>query len=271
MGVQMVEPISLNLVRFIGTGLLFLPFAGRISLSDLIKLIPVSLFFVSGNLICAYIALDYVSSNSFIILVQSAQPFTLVLAWFLFKERFGIYTTAGIIIALSGLIVVFGAPDILSAPFGAFMVLAAAFFWSAGSLAMKRTGHIKPAAFLSYSYLMSIPIALIATYMLEDHQVQSFIDADPLTIGFVLVYQIGLMGIMTFVWSDLMARYPAQYITPFLMLQPIVAIIGSYFMLGEELTREIIMGGIIVLFGIGIINFRRLTLFKKSEKTASAE
>jgi O-acetylserine/cysteine efflux transporter len=167
-------------------------------------------------------------------------------------------TAIGIGIALAGLIVVFGAPDVTSAPFGAFMVLAATFFWSAGSLAMKRTGHIKPAAFLAYAYLISIPVAGLATAMLEDNQVQHFIDADIYKISFVVVYQVILMGIMTFVWSGLISRYPAEYVTPFMMLQPLVAVVGSYFMLGETLTIEVLLGGFIALFGVGLINIRRL-------------
>lgn len=257
-GVLMVEPFSLNFVRFVGTAFLFLPFAERISFDDLKKIFPVSMLFVAGNLMFSYIAMSYITSNSFIMIVQLVQPFTLIMAWFFFKERFGLITCTGIILSLSGLAVVFGTPDIATSPMGAFFAIIAALCWSGGSIAMKRTGHLKPATFLAYAYLFSIPIAFLGTAIFEDNQIQHFIDANPYEIGFVIIYQVVLMGIMTFVWSGLIARNPAQYVTPFLMLQPIVAIIGSYFLLQETLTQEVLIGGLIVLAGVGIINMQKI-------------
>lgn len=258
LGVETVPPISLNTARFALTALLFMPFAGRISLDDLKKLAPVALFFVCGNLIFAYLALDRITGNSFVVMVQIGQPVTIIFAWLLFGERFGWKTMLGILIAFSGLVIVFGTPDIAAAPMGAVLTVAAAVSWALGSLAMKRTGHIRPGAFLAYSYLMGAPVALAATLAFEDNQLQAFRAADVATIAFILGYQVVLMGIMTFVWSGLMARHKAQYVTPFLMLQPVIAVIGTYFMLGETLTWHVAAGGATVLLGIGIIHWRRL-------------
>lgn len=258
LGVETVAPISLNTARFFLTAALFLPFAGRISWNDLKKLVPVSLFFVCGNLILAYLALDHITGNSFVIIIQISQPITILLAWLFFKEKFGLPTTVGIIIAFSGLLIVFGAPDVASAPIGAVLTILSAAAWALGSLAMKRTSHIRPAAFLGYSYLMGAPIALAATWLFEDNQIARFLEADPGVIAFVLAYQVILMGLMTFVWSGLIARHEAQYVTPFLMLQPIFAVIGGYFMLGEILTWHVALGGLTVLAGISIIHWRRI-------------
>ena len=60
-----------------------------------------------------------------------------------------------------------------------------------------------------------------------------------------------------------MARHQAQYVTPFLMLQPIVAVIGGYYLLGETLNWYVAAGGIAVLAGIGIINWRRFIRAKE--------
>ena len=263
LGVETVPPVSLNTVRFFLTALLFLPFAKKISVADLKKLIPVSLFFMCGNLILAYLALDRITGNSFVVIVQVAQPVTILLAWILHKERFGIMTVLGILIAFCGLVITFGAPDIKASPSGAILTILAGASWALGSLAMKKTAHIKPATFLSYTYLMAFPVALIATTVMEQDQIARFMSAPPLTIGFVLFYQVILMSLMTFVWSGLMARHQAQYVTPFLMLQPIIAVIGGYYLLGETLNWYVAAGGIAVLAGIGIINWRRFIRAKE--------
>ena len=267
LGVETVDPISLNVARFGLTALLFLPFARRISFDDFLKLIPVAVFFVCGNLIFAYLALDHITSNSFAVIGQIAQPITLILAYILFKERFGFLTALGIGISVSGLVIVFGAPDILAAPIGAVLTCLSALSWSIGSLSMKRTGHIAPTSFLAYAYLIGTPIAILASYLFEDGQIERFINADKGIVTFVLIYQVLLMGAMTFVWSGLMARNPAQFVTPFLMLQPIFAVIGSHFLLGETLNYNILWGGIIVLFGIGIINIRKIQKFRQKKES----
>jgi len=263
LGVMTIEPISLNAIRFSLTALLFLPFAQKISKQDIVKLFPVSLFFVCGNLIFAYLALTYITSNSFVIMVQIALPMTILIAYFFFNEKFGLPTTIGIIVSLMGLIVVFGAPDILASPLGAVLTCLAALSWSIGSMAMKRTGHIKPASFLAYAYLMGAPIAIICSALFDTNPIERIIEADKLILGFVLTYQVILMGFMTLVWSGLMVRNNAQYVTPFLMLQPIFSAILAYYMLGETLNKNLIGGGFLVLTGIGIVNYRMIVRKKK--------
>ena len=253
-------------MRYFLTALLFLPFAGKISQQDVIKLIPVSIFFVCGNLILAYLALTYITSNSFIIMVQVALPMTILLAYFFFDEKFGIPTTIGIIVSFLGLIIVFGAPDILASPLGAVLACLAALSWSIGSIAMKRTGHIKPASFLGYAYLMGIPVAVICSALFDTNPIERIINADKFILSFVLCYQVGLMGFMTLVWAGLMARNSAQYVTPFLMLQPIFGVILAYYMLGETLNNNLIWGGLLVLAGIGIVNYRMI-IRKKLKKS----
>jgi O-acetylserine/cysteine efflux transporter len=66
------------------------------------------------------------------------------------------------------------------------------------------------------------------------------------------------MGLMSVAWGRLMSRNPAQTITPFLMIQPIFAVIGGYFINGETLNMSVFAGGLVVLLGIGIINWRAL-------------
>ncbi len=258
LGVLTIEPLSLNFVRFFLTGLLFLPFAGKISREDLLRLVPVALFFCCMNLMFAHLALSHIDGNSFVVLIQVSQPMTLLLAWLLFKEKFGIYTAAGVAVSFGGLMITFGAPDIIEHPIGAVFALFAALGWSLGSIAMKKTGHIKPATFLAYSYLMASPIALAGTYLLEHNQVQRFMEADPYKLGFVVFYQVVMMGLMSVAWGRLMSRNPAQKVTPFLMIQPLFAVIGGYFINGETLNMSVIAGGMVVLAGIGIINWRTI-------------
>ena len=258
LGIEEIEPFLLNFIRFFLTAMGLICIAGKINLADIKKLIPVSLLFVCGNLMFAYIALDIITSNSFVIIIQIAQPITILCAYVLFGEKFGLYTVFGILVSFIGLIIIFGAPDIVQHPIGAFLAVLAALSWSLGSLAMKNTGHIPPVKFLCYSYLLASPIALGATLYFEEDHLNVIKTADSIILSFVVFYQVVIMGFMTFVWAGLMARNQAQLVTPFLMAQPIFAVIASYYLLGETLNKNIILGGTIIMIGIAVINFRKI-------------
>lgn len=271
LGVTLVPAVSLNVARFLGTALLFLPFAswpqGRAQWWALAR---VALFFNCGNLMFVYMALEYISSNSFIILIMIAVPFSIMLERVLLGTKFGIYTTVGIAISFCGLVLAFGAPDITSAPLGAILALAGAAFWAIGSFFMRDTADINLPTFLSMTSLMAVPVALAVTLIRESGQIAAYMSADKMQLGFVLAYQIGLMSFMMFIWKGLSSRNPAQYITPFLMLQPFVGIVGAHFMLGEELSAHTAMGGGLILLGLAVIHVRKLLKYRTGRRDAGA-
>ena len=191
MGVELVPAVSLNVARFLGTGLLFLPFASLPRGSQWRRLFKISMLFNCGNLILAYIALDYISSNSFIILIMVAVPVSILLDRVLLGRKFGLHTSLGIFICFMGLMVAFGAPDILQSPLGAFYAVVAAVFWSLGSFYMKETADINLPTFLSTTYLMAVPVAFVVSYFREEGQIEAFMSADRTMLLGVLVYQIG--------------------------------------------------------------------------------
>ncbi|GEM_PF-1700704 len=270
LGVTLVPAVSLNVARFLGTGLLFLPFARLPVGREWLALFKVAVFFNCGNLMFVYMALEQISSNSFIILIMIAVPFSILLEWAVLRTPFGAYTAAGILVSFCGLVLAFGAPDISSAPMGAAYALMGAAFWSIGSFFMKDTTSVNMPTFLSATSLMAVPIALAMTMIRETGQVEAFLKADPLQIGFVLVYQIGLMSFMMFVWKGLTTRNPAQFVMPFLMLQPFIGVVGAYFMLGEDLKPQTAAGGALILLGLSIIHIRKILKYRSAKKEAGA-
>ena len=263
LGVLEIGPFLLATIRFGLTALVFLPFANKPEKHEWRILFFVGLYFLVGNLGFAYLALDRVTANSFVVITQIGQPMTLILAWLLFKESFGIWTVLGIITSFTGIVFVFGAPDLSGNYIGIFFSICAAFFWSLGSVWMKHTGKVKPLTMLAYSNLMMFPVMLSLTILFEHGHMQTLENARLPVVTFVVSYQVLMMGLMMMVWAGLMNRNPAQLIAPFLMLQPLFAVVASYFLLGEILQPEVFWGGFIVLTGIGIINWRQIVRYKK--------
>ena len=61
-------------------------------------------------------------------------------------------------------------------------------------------------------------------------------------------------------WYHVMGRNPVHKVMPVMLLLPLTGLSTAILLLGEEPTRQVFIGGAIILFGIGMI------LFSKSKK-----
>jgi O-acetylserine/cysteine efflux transporter len=57
----------------------------------------------------------------------------------------------------------------------------------------------------------------------------------------------------TGIWYHLIARYPAALVSPFLLLVPVVAILGGILILGEELRSIQTVGGSLIVLGVAVV------------------
>ena len=56
------------------------------------------------------------------------------------------------------------------------------------------------------------------------------------------------------IWYQLLGKYPVNQVMPFLLLLPVTTVMGGVILLGEELTPQIAVGGILAITGVAIIN-----------------
>ena len=56
-------------------------------------------------------------------------------------------------------------------------------------------------------------------------------------------------------WYYVLSRYPVNKVMPVLLLLPLVGLITAIFLLGEEPPKQVFLGGIIIVFGVGMILF----------------
>ena len=54
-------------------------------------------------------------------------------------------------------------------------------------------------------------------------------------------------------WYYVLARYPVPMVMPFLLLLPVAAIFGAVTVLGEVPDPMVLAGGMVVIFGVGVV------------------
>lgn len=265
-GLQEVDPLVLGSVRYFLTALVFAPFIRRLDWSLLPYTFLAGVFFLGLNMAGSQMALDHINSNSFILIVMVSIPLAIILDWVLFRKAFGLYTCVGILIAFAGMVVLYGAPDVTQAPIGFFYACLAITGWVVGSFIMRKLGDVD---FGFFSVVTGVTAGILIgawSYMVEEAQLRQFMTANWLKLGPVIVYQVLVLGVMTFIWRGLMARNAAELVTPFLLLQvPWGALIG-FFALGEGIALQTWIGGFCIVSGVGLIQLRKLWQYKEQYK-----
>jgi len=178
------------------------------------------------------------------------------LQYFLFKERPGIKNILGIVIAFAGLFVLLGAPNLEGKLIGVLLLLLGAFFWSLGMVMAKpiskKIGGFAVTAWVS---LFSGPMLLLGAFIFDGNTINYFVSAD--SKGWLIVAYLSLImqPLAYGTWYHVMGRNPVHKVMPEMLLLPLTGLSTAIFLLGEEPTKQVFIGGTIILFGIGMILF----------------
>ena len=205
-----------------------------------------------------YMGLNSVDASSSILLVHTEVPFGVIIAYFLFKEKPGIRNILGIIIAFIGLFILLGAPNLEGKLIGVLLLIFGAFFWSLGMVMAKpiskKIGGFAVAAWVS---LFCGPMLLLGSFIFDGNTMNYFLSAD--YKGWLIVAYLALImqPLAYGTWYHVMGRNPVHKVMPVMLLLPLTGLSTAIFLLGEEPTKQVFVGGAIILFGIGLILFSK--------------
>jgi len=205
-----------------------------------------------------YTGLNSVDASSSILLVHTEVPFGVVIAYFLYKEIPSIKNIIGIIIAFVGLFILLGAPNLEGKLAGVLLLLFGAFAWSFGVVIAKPLSKkIGGFAVTAWVYLFSGPMLLLGSFIFDGNTINYFLSAD--LEGWLIVGFLGIImqPLAYGTWYQVMARNPVHKVMPVMLLLPLTGLSTAIFILGEEPTKQVFIGGAIILIGIGMILFSK--------------
>ena len=201
--------------------------------------------------------LDRVDASSSILLVHTEVPFGVIIAYFLFKEKPRIKSIFGMIIAFIGLFILLGAPN-LEGKFIGVLLLLVAFTWSLGMVMAKPISKkIGGFAVTAWVCIFAGPMLLLGSFIFDG--IQLIIFYLQTLKGWSIVAFLGLImqPIAYGTWYHVMGRNPVHKVMPVMLLLPLTGLSTAIFLLGEEPTKQVFIGGAIILFGIGMILFSK--------------
>ncbi len=211
---------------------------------------------------CIYFGMLYTDAARSVLFVYLS-PFVVAAGahFFLKGDRLTLLKTAGLVLAFTGIFVVFGGrPKTAKASMllGDLLEIAAAFLWGATTLYIKKfmANRVEPIHTFLYQLFFSIPILLMVSIVLEPtwiYKIDFYIVAS-------LFYQSVIVAFITyFVWFKLIHEYSVSRLSAFTFFTPIFGVLFGIVVLHEEMTISLMIGLPLVSTGIFMVNWRRRT------------
>lgn len=256
LALEVFEPFTLVFFRFLAASAViyyFLP-KNELSLKKLLELKWVAII-GAGNPIFIFLSLQHLPSNSTALFYSFVPSLGVAYLWFAKREKIHSMQLFGFVAGLVGVSII--SADIISANENGnpllgliFASLAVLAFFSYGILSkeMQRNTNVSGTALAFYfavvTTLISAPIAFtesLSSPWISNLELKHLLAV--LYLGFIGT------GAQYLLFQKALKVMEAAFANLFVYLQPIIGVVLAYFIVGEEITMQLILGGIVVLIG----------------------
>ncbi|WP_443635578.1 DMT family transporter [Candidatus Njordibacter sp. Uisw_058] len=197
-----------------------------------------------------------IDASTAALLIQLEVPFAILLASVVLGDKLTIRQGVGVSLAFCGAILIVGEPKLANNMRYVLMVIGGGFAWSLGQIMIKMMGVSGGFSLISSVAVFAAPQLFIASYLLEDNQIDQIITASPAAWAAVVYLGLVMTTLGYAMWYRLLGLYDVNMVMPFLLLLPVASVVGGYLFLDEILTTKIAIGGLLALAGVAIITLR---------------
>ncbi len=213
------------------------------------------------------------------LVLQASAPFTVLLAGIFLAERITRRQVVGILIAVAGLATIAVHRGETAALLPVVLTLAGALGWAIGNICSRQAAAPNP---FHLTLWMSVvpPVPMLAVSLLVEGPQRigtalstAFTPAAlPAVAG--LLYIVVIATLLGYgIWNTLLSRYPSSAVAPFSMLVPIVGVLSSWALLGEQIDLVEGIAGAAVIAGVlvGSLPLRRRPVIPGTDQAGSTE
>lgn len=262
---QDVGPFSGSFLRFAIASVFLLLLTwrteGKLPLLKRGQVIPIILLGMTGVFaynVFFFKGLKIISASRASLIIANNPVFIALFAAFIFKEKLNTVKVAGIIISVTGAIIVISRGnlgEIVSGGLGVgeLFIFCCVASWVAYSLIGKSImSGLSPLVSVAYSSLLGALALFIPAYfegMLQDLSHYSALE-------WFSIFYLGFFGtVIGFVWYyEGIKTIGAIKAGQFINFVPISAILLAFFILGEPITLSLVGGGLLVISGVYMTN-----------------
>lgn len=268
MGLAYASPLLLAGCRFTLAGLLMAIWIRKkplpASAQEWAKVVLIGFFQTAGVMGCIFLSLRTLTAAESSILTFLNPLLVIIMGTFLLGAKYRISQWLGVLIGLGGVWITLGFH--LQWNIGTLWGLGAAFFWSLGTILVKKWG----AAFhtwvlTAFQMLFGGLLLLLMSAALETPK----LIIAPASLG-ILLWLAVMASIVQFVgWFTLLAKGDPGITSAFLFLAPFFGVLSGWLLLGEKVAWHVYLGGALIFTGIFLVNWTPHRQKLKSEPPPS--
>ena len=206
-----------------------------------------------------YTGLDLIDASAAVLLVQTEVPFGVLFAYFMLKEKPTVRALIGIAIAFVGVYILTGSPNLDGKVLGVSLTIIGSGVWALGQVLVKPLSkEINPLALVAWLGLFSGPILIGLSATFDGNTIDYFKNAS-FESWMIAIYLGFIMQPITYgCFYYVLKRNPLYKVLPIVTMGiPPTGLLAAIFLLGEEPTKELFIGGAIIIIGVILIVFTK--------------
>lgn len=250
-----VPPLFYAALRFVVIAIVLAPFLPPIPKQ--FGLVALTGLCVGGaNFAFLFLALRYGDASSVAIASQLGLPITTILSVIFLGETVRWRRGLGMVLAFAGVLVIAIKPAGLALSLGVVLAVAAVSAGAVGSVVMKRMAPVGLYNLQAWVAMVSWPLLVPLTLLTETDQV-----ARAVAVGwpFFAALAFSVFAVSIFghgQYYRLLQKYEVTLISPLTLMTPLWAVVFGVTLLGETLTPQLLLGGLLALTGVFMIAVR---------------
>ena len=206
-----------------------------------------------------YTGLDLIDASAAVLLVQTEVPFGVLFAFFMLKETPTVRALIGIAFAFVGVYILTGSPNLDGKVLGISLTIIGSAVWALGQVLVKPLSkEINPLALVAWLGLFSGPILIGMSAIFDGNTINYFKNAS-FESWIIAIYLGFIMQPITYgCFYYVLKRNPLYKVLPIVTMGiPPTGLLAAIFLLGEEPTKELFIGGFIIIIGVILIVFTK--------------
>ena len=259
-GVSEIPPLQFTALRFGVLCALLVPFL-RVVPGQMNAMVVAALLSGAINFALLFAGIAIAKNVSAVaIAAQLGVPFTTLLSIALLGETVHWRRWTGIGLSFGGVLVIGLDPQVFAHWPSLLLVIASAFVGSLGLIAVKRLSGFSPLELQAWFSWVSLPLLVLLAAVVERPGLEVLAGISWPGWG-AIAYTAVLGSLVAHTgFYYLVQKYPVTSIAPMTVLSPVFSVAFGVWLLGDELTGRIAVGGALTLAGVLIINLRERRL-----------
>lgn len=203
-----------------------------------------------------YQGIRFTSASRAVVFLYTAPFFVALGSYQLLGERLSGTQWLGLAVSFAGVALAIGVPQPnvdSQMLLGDLMIVGGASLWAATTMVAKSTRlrFAAPEKALGYQVATSVPILGLAAYLFGETITHT---PSPLSIGLMVFQAVWVVGTTFTLWFALVKAYSASKLSAFTFITPLFGVVGSYFIMHDNLSLTFGAAALLVIAGLFLVN-----------------